>query len=161
MFALLFLLFLGMPVLEIWVILQVGGAIGAGWTVLLLLGDSIVGAWLMRSQGRIVWRRFTTALAEGGVPAREVVDGALVVFGGALQLTPGFVTDGIGLLCVLPPSRAVIRRALAARIQRRGAIRLAGWATGRPRGGGAGRPAPSYDVEGSASEAREEDRHLP
>jgi UPF0716 protein FxsA len=117
----LFVLFLAVPILEIYVIIQVGEAIGALPTVGLLLADSLVGAALMRAQGRAVWRRFRLALAEGRVPGREVLDGALVLLGGALQLAPGFVTDVFGLLLVLPPSRAVVRRTLVRRLARRGA----------------------------------------
>jgi UPF0716 protein FxsA len=147
---LLFLLFLAVPILEIWVIIQVGQAIGALPTIALLVADSIFGAWLMRSQGRIVWRRFNEALAAGRVPAREVLDGALVIFGGALQLAPGFVTDVFGLLLVLPPTRAIVRRILVRRFTPPGARRIA-WAVRRagaaPRTG-----AQPGDVEGTATE---------
>ena len=70
----------------------------------------MLGSMLMRSQGRAAWRRFNEALAGGRVPAREVADGVLVIFGGALLLTPGFITDIFGLLFLLPPTRALIRR---------------------------------------------------
>jgi UPF0716 protein FxsA len=146
---LLFLLFLAVPILELWVIIQVGEAIGVLPTIALLILDSIVGAWLMRSQGRLVWRRFTGALAEGRVPAREVLDGALVIFGGALQLAPGFVTDGVGLFLVLPPTRGLVRRALIRRVTRHGAVRLAGWGAGSPP---SRRPDPHHDVDGTATE---------
>jgi UPF0716 protein FxsA len=149
---LLFLLFIAVPILEIWVILQVGEAIGVLPTIALLIADSVIGAWLMRSQGRIVWRRFNEALAAGRVPAREVLDGTLVIFGGALQLAPGFVTDALGLFLVLPPTRAIVRRILVRRLTPPGARRIA-WAVRRtgtappprtPRGPG--------DVEGTATE---------
>ena len=74
-FLLLLILFVGVPILEIYVIIQVGQAIGALWTIVLLIADSILGSLLMRSQGRAAWRRFQLALSEGRVPAREVVDG--------------------------------------------------------------------------------------
>lgn len=166
MLGLLFVLFIAMPILEIWVIIQVGEAIGALPTVALLIFDSILGAWLMRSQGRLVWRRFTLALSEGRAPAREVLDGALVILGGALQLAPGFVTDGFGLVLVLPPTRALVRGMLVRRLARRGAMRLGVWAAARGpagRGGGRGTARP-YDVDGTAQEADEpgsEPRRLP
>lgn len=119
-----FLLFVGMPILEIYVIIQVGQEIGAGWTIALLVVDSLIGAFLMRSQGRLVWRRFVAALEEGRPPAREVLDGALVIVGGALGLAPGFVTDALGLALIAPPTRAIVRRALVRRLARRGAVRL-------------------------------------
>ena len=121
---LLFVLFVAMPILEIFVILQVGEAIGVLPTVALLIADSLIGAFLMRSQGRLVWRRFTAALEAGRPPAREVLEGALVIVGGALGLAPGFVTDAFGLFLIAPPTRAVVRRALVRRLTRRGAMRL-------------------------------------
>jgi UPF0716 protein FxsA len=152
---LFFVLFVGMPILEIYVIIQVGEAIGVLPTIALLIVDSLVGAWLMRSQGRIVWRRFTEALAQGRPPAREVLDGALVIVGGALGLAPGFVTDAIGLFLIAPPTRAIVRRALVARLARRGAMRVGMWA--RPP---APRPRDDYDIEGTAHEDPI-DRRLP
>ena len=107
---LLVALFIVVPIAELAVIIQVGEAIGVWWTIALLIADSILGSLLMRSQGRAAWRRFNEALQSGRAPAREVADGVLVIFGGALLLTPGFLTDIFGLLFLLPPTRAVIRR---------------------------------------------------
>ncbi len=101
---LLFLAFLVVPLVELYVLIQVGQAIGALPTIVILLADSLIGAMLMRSQSRAAWQRFLTASRSGKVPAREVVDGALVIFGGALLLTPGFVTDILGVLLLLPPT---------------------------------------------------------
>lgn len=108
--VLLFILFLAVPLVELYAIIQVGQAIGALPTIGLLLLSSLVGAALMRSQGRAVWRRFRTTLAAGRPPAVETVDGVLVIMGGALLLTPGFITDLFGILLLAPPSRAAIRR---------------------------------------------------
>jgi UPF0716 protein FxsA len=115
----LFLLFIVVPLVELYVIIQVGQAIGVLPTIGLLLLDSIIGAALLRSQGRAAWERFQRALAGGRPPAREAADGALVILGGALLLSPGFVTDLFGLLLLLPPTRALIRRALARNAQSR------------------------------------------
>lgn len=109
MFLLLILLFIVLPIAEIFVIIQVGGAIGPWWTILLLIVDSIVGAWLLRWQGRTVWLRFQEALANRTMPHREILDGVLVIVGGAFLLTPGFISDIFGLILLIPPSRAVIR----------------------------------------------------
>jgi UPF0716 protein FxsA len=161
MFPLLFILFIGVPILEIYVIIQVGEAIGVLPTIALLILDSIIGTWLMRSQGRLAWQRFTAALAEGRPPAREVLDGALVIVGGALQLAPGFVTDVFGFLLIAPPTRAIARRALVRRLARRGAMRVGLWAAGRPPGDRRPSPRPpEYDVEGTAREDPEH-RRLP
>jgi UPF0716 protein FxsA len=135
-------LFIALPLVELYVILKVGDAIGAVWTILLLAADSVLGSLLLRAQGRSVWRRFNDALAEGKMPHREVIDGVLVIFGGAFLITPGFVTDFVGLLLLLPPTRTLIRRNVVRRLGRRVTV---GVAT-RP----AGRPRRDYDVEGTA-----------
>jgi UPF0716 protein FxsA len=114
---LLFLLFIVVPVIELYVIIQVGQAIGALWTVVLLLFVSVVGAWLVKREGLKAWRRFRTALDQARLPTVEVVDGALVLFGGALLLTPGFISDILGLLLIAPPSRAVLNRLVRSRIR--------------------------------------------
>jgi UPF0716 protein FxsA len=166
MLPLLLVLFIVVPIVELYVIIQVGQAIGTLPTIALLIADSILGSVLMRSQGRAAWRRFNTALAEHRIPHREVIDGALVIFGGALLLTPGFVTDILGAALLLPPTRAIIRGVLARRLLPRLAVRAVG---GAPRGGppfgpggpGAGGPGPGPavrrggtgdDVEGTATE---------
>jgi UPF0716 protein FxsA len=136
---LLFLLFIVVPIAEIYVIIQVGQAIGALWTILLLIADSIIGARLLSWQGGRAWARFQEAIAAGRVPHREVLDGALIIAGGAFLLTPGFITDIVGLVLLVPPSRALIRRALTRAIVRRRLrfLRVVSWGPGGPR-----RPAP-------------------
>jgi UPF0716 protein FxsA len=115
----LVLLFIVVPIAELAVVIQVGQQIGVLWTVAILVVDSILGSVLMRAQGRTAWRRFNEAIAAGKVPAREVLDGALVVFGGLLLLTPGFITDFLGLLLLIPPTRALVRGILARRLTHR------------------------------------------
>jgi UPF0716 protein FxsA len=107
------------PLVEVYVLVQVGQSIGALPTVALLVVMSLLGAWLLKREGRRTWTAFRAALGTGRVPAQEVADGALVVFGGALLLTPGFATDVVGLLCVLPGSRAVLRRVLSGFVAKR------------------------------------------
>src|SRR5215218_7074816 len=104
MIPLLFVLFILVPIAEIYVIIQVGQAIGALWTILLLIADSIIGARLLSWQGRRAWQRFQEALAAGRVPHSEVIDGVLIVVGGAFLLTPGFITDLLGLVLLVPPT---------------------------------------------------------
>jgi UPF0716 protein FxsA len=159
-FLLLLALFVVVPIVEIYVIIQVGQAIGALWTIVLLIADSILGTLLMKSQGRAAWRRFQQALAEGRMPAREVLDGVLVIFGGAFLVTPGFCSDIVGALLLLPPTRAVIRRVLI----RRFTFRLLRDAPSprRPGAGGRRRAEPDdseFDVEGTATEI--DPRRLP
>lgn len=119
---------IGIPFLEIYVILQVGHALGALTTVALLLATSMAGAWLLRHQGSRAWHAFTTALAERRPPHREVIDGTLVLLGGLLMLFPGFVTDLLGLLCLFPPTRSLTRHILltttARRVTTAGVIRV-------------------------------------
>ncbi len=108
----LLLLFVVVPIAEIYVLVQVGQALGALPTIGLLLLAAVLGTWLLRREGRRAWQALQTALAERRVPTREVADGALVIVGGAFLLTPGFLTDAVGLACVLPPTRALLRRGL-------------------------------------------------
>ena len=137
-------LFIAVPIAEIYVIIQVGEAIGAIPTILILVADSVIGSMLWRSQGRRVWARFRQTVERGGMPHREVIDGVLVVFGGAFLITPGFISDVVGILLLLPPTRAVIRRLLIRRLGKR--IQLRTPPPGRRRG------PPDYDVEGTATE---------
>ena len=120
------LLFIVVPIAELAVVIQVGQQIGVLWTVALLVADSILGSVLMRSQGRTAWRRFNEAVAAGQVPAREVLDGALVIFGGLLLLTPGFITDFLGILLLIPPTRALVRAVLARRLTHRMVASMSG-----------------------------------
>ena len=116
---LLFLAFLIIPIVEIYVIIQVGQVIGAWWTVLLLIADSIFGSWLLKREGVRSWQALQTTLAEGRLPAKELADAALIVFGGTLMISPGFVTDIFGLLAILPFTRPIARRLLTAFVARR------------------------------------------
>lgn len=116
---LLLLLLLVTLVLELFVLVQVVGALGLGWTVLLMAASAIVGAILVRREGARAWRSLTAALAAGRLPTRELADGALVLVGGLLLLLPGFVTDLLGLLIVIPGTRSVARVALMAVAGRR------------------------------------------
>jgi UPF0716 protein FxsA len=144
-FPLLVLLFIVVPIAELVVIIQVGQLIGVWWTVALLLADAVLGSMLARSQGRAAWRRLNAALQEGRMPAREVLDGALVLFGGALLLTPGFLSDILGAALLFPPSRTLVRAALVRRFGRRMMASVVGGPP--PRGGPA---QPHADVEGTA-----------
>lgn len=109
---LLALLFFGVPLLEIYVLVQVGQVVGPWWTILLLVLAGALGAWLVRREGSRAFRAFTAALSAGRVPAREIADGLLVLTGGILMLTPGFLTDLVGIVLILPFTRPVFRRLL-------------------------------------------------
>src|SRR6185503_6687862 len=156
----LVLLFVVVPIAELFVIIQVGEAIGVLPTIALLIADSILGSVLMKAQGRTAWRRFNAAVAEGRIPHREVLDGALVIFGGALLLTPGFISDILGILLLLPPTRALVRALVARRLLPRLVVSRFGDPSAAMRGGPAAgaRPRPARsraadgDVEGTATE---------
>jgi UPF0716 protein FxsA len=138
--------FILLPLAELYVILEVVGP-WLNWygTIALLLADSVIGTLLFRSQGRAVWGRFNEVLARGEMPHREVLDGVLIVFGGAFLITPGFITDIVGALLLIPPTRAIIRRRVARRLGRRVAVGV----TREP-----------YDVDGTATEYDSPSRRL-
>ena len=107
-----------LPIVEIAVIVAVGEVIGGWWTFLLILATSALGAWIIRREGGKAWRALDQAVRSGRMPARELADGAVVLAGGTLLLVPGFVTDVVGLLLVLPVTRPVARRLLEVVISR-------------------------------------------
>ena len=144
---LLVALFIVVPSAELYVIFQVGRVIGTLPTIGILVAGSILGSLMLRSQGRAAWRRFNDALAERRAPAREVLDGGLIIFGGALLLTPGFITDVLGLVLLIPPTRAVMRRMLVGVFARRFMLVALGGRAVRRRAG-----RRDYDVDGTAAE---------
>ena len=107
------------PIIEIYVIIQVGQVIGAVWTIVLLIADSIFGSWLIKHEGRRAWEALTATIDSGRMPARELADGALILVGGTLMISPGFVTDIAGILLILPFTRPVARRILTRVVTRR------------------------------------------
>ena len=138
--------FVGLPLLEIYVLIQVGQVIGAWWTIGLLLADGLLGGYLIKHEGLHAWRALQEALTAHRMPARELADAALVLVGGTLLLTPGFVTDAVGFFCVFPLTRPLARRALTAFVVRRfagGGTRGSGSRT--TRGAGQARQSPGPD----------------
>ncbi len=133
--------FLVVPIVEIAVMIQVGQLIGVLPTVVLLLVESAFGAWLVKREGTRSWRALTGAIRSGHLPGRELTDAALVLVGGTLLLTPGFVTDVVGFLVVLPPTRPPARRLLQTYVARRATARA-----GRPAGDPSGRTPASGSV---------------
>ena len=165
MALLLVLLFIVLPIAEIYVIIKVGEAIGVLPTIALLILDGFLGAALLRHQGRAAWRRFNEALTAGKVPAREAFDGAMVIVGGAFLLAPGFITDVIGLLLLIPLTRSMFRGIATKLAVGRAAfaVRTVKWGskaheTYRGRSTG---PQRGYDYEGSAREVPDHERELP
>jgi UPF0716 protein FxsA len=134
---------------EIFVLIKVAEAIGVVYAILLLVLSWPVGTWALRSQGRAAWRRLSAAVAAGRSPGREVLDGALVLIGGLLLIIPGFISDVLGLLALLPPTRALLRRPLARNLQSRfvvGATRFT-------------RTTTPYDVDSTATDLDQPQLH--
>lgn len=169
----LIILFIVVPILELYVIIQVGQLIGVVPTLVLLLADALLGSMLLKHEGRGAWRRFNQALAERRFPGREVADGALIIVGGTLLLTPGFITDVFGLFLLLPPTRALARRLLkrltlgrfaVVSVGRGGPGGFGGFGAppgaGRPPGGSS-RAGRDYDFEGTAEEVPSQDEAEP
>jgi UPF0716 protein FxsA len=115
----LVLLFILVPIAELYVIIQVGHVLGVLNTLVLLIAVSLFGAWLMKREGLGTLRRAQRQIDAGVVPGDEIVDGALIILGGALMLTPGFLTDIVGILLLLPPVRAGLRAYVRGRVTRR------------------------------------------
>jgi len=147
--AILVALFIVVPIVELYVIIQIGSLIGVWPTIALLLADAVLGSLLLRHQGRGAWRRFNAALAERRFPGREVADGLLIAVGGTLLLTPGFVTDILGAIFLIPPTRALVRRLLRGYMGKRFAVAAVGGLGGATRNERAGR---TYDFDATAEE---------
>ena len=131
----LFLLFILVPLLEIYLFIRIGGVIGAMPTVLLVVLTAIIGVRMLRVQGMNAWGRFHDAMARGESPAFEMLEGVILLFGGALLLTPGFFTDAVGFLCLLRTTRTRIVQYLVARA---GVPGLRGFVLRRRRGAAPG-----------------------
>jgi UPF0716 protein FxsA len=160
MVPILVIAFILVPLAELAVLIAVGDWIGLVPTLILLLVVSVAGAWLAKREGVAAWRRLQVALADGRMPTVEATDGALILLAGALLLTPGFLSDVLGILLLLPPTRAVARRLLPRlaerRLRRRGVRRVVVDGTARPAGSTrvtwgpaevADRPSPPADRE--------------
>ena len=161
----LVLLFIVVPIAELYVIIQVGEAIGVLPTLALLLADALLGSLLLRHQGRGAWRRFNAALGERRFPGREVADGLMIAIGGTLLLAPGFITDIFGLILLIPPTRAIVRGLLKRFTVGRFLVvgMPGGGQFGAPRGPGAPGPSRDYDFDVTAEEVpvNGDDRQLP
>ena len=136
MFIVLLLALLCVPLLELYVIIQVADGVGTGQTILLLIVVSVVGAWMVRRSGLGVLNQIRARLSRGELPAGELVDGMLILVAGALMLTPGFLTDAVGLLLLFPPTRLVVRSLLMRHFTKK--ITVGGWSAGPGGRGGFG-----------------------
>ena len=126
------LAFLVVPFVELFLLIQVGQVVGVWWTIALVVAISVLGSWLVKREGWAAWRRITTRVQGGEVPGDALVDGGLILFAGALLLTPGFLTDVMALLLLFPPTRVVARRVALKRLVARATF------VRQPPGGGSG-----------------------
>ena len=136
------LLLIGWFLAEVFVAIKVADAIGVLETVLLVILAWPVGAWALRTQGGAAWRRLSAAVSAGRSPGSEVLDGALILLGGLLLITPGFISDVLGICALLPPTRALLRRRLARHLHSRVVVGMARFGSGTP----------PYDVDSTATD---------
>lgn len=143
--------FIGIPLAEIAIFIEVGGAIGVWATVALVVATAILGTTLLRIQGLATLARARAQFEAQTMPVRELFDGACLLFAGALLLTPGFITDAVGFLLLVPPLRETLRRRIWAAMQRRGAVHVDAHVEGHVMGGvhpdEPGRSPPIIDAE--------------
>lgn len=160
---LLITLLILVPIIELAVIIQIGSMIGLWWTIALLIGDSLLGAWLLMREGSRSWLRFRQAISDGKIPAQETADGGLIISGGALLLTPGFLTDFVGLLLLFKPTRDRIRCWALPRLIKAAATSATGpslgwtlrgaiWGSRAAKNNNKHRSADAYDIDGTATE---------
>jgi len=155
----LFVALIVVPAIELAVMVQVASMIGVLPTVALVLASCVAGAWLVKVEGLGVLRRMQAQVADGQVPADEVVDGVMILGGGLLMVLPGFITSGLGLLLLVPPVRALLRPVVVARAARRaerGRARFAAHVGPTVFGGGSS-PSPGSSFTGPVYDA---DAHL-
>jgi len=136
----LLVLFVAVPLVEIYLMIQVGQVIGAWTTILLLIADSVLGGYLIKREGSRAWQSLRAALQSHKMPARELADGALILVGGTLLLTPGFLTDAVGFFLILPFTRPLARRLLTEFITKK--------FLGGPPAGTQQRPGPGSVIQG-------------
>ena len=117
MFLRLLVLFTLVPLAELYLLLQVGSALGVGLTILLVVGTGVVGAYLARLEGWRTLRQMQENLHNGIAPTGELIDGALILGAGLLLITPGIVTDTVGFSLLLPPTRSALKRAIRRRLE--------------------------------------------
>ena len=169
MFLVMLLLFVVVPLAELWAIIAVSDVIGGWPTIGLLLFDSLLGAWLLKRQGRGVLAKVDARLRANDLPTDELVDGVLILFAGALMLTPGFITDAAGFILLLPFTRAPLRKALKRRFTVRMGRGFQFVSTGTPGGFGTsfrggspfGPNTPSAGGQVWEAEVVEDDQELP
>ena len=163
MFPIIFFLFIAMPILEIFLLIQVGSAIGALATIAIVIFTAVLGTWMLRAQGLSTLAKAQNRLSGGEVPAFEMMEGLALGVGGALLLTPGFVTDAIGFACLIPFTRKLLVHGLSKRVKVGAmaggfsASATAGTSGSQSPHGGPARSKPEIDGDVIEGEYRRED----
>ncbi|MCZ6803229.1 MAG: FxsA family protein [Proteobacteria bacterium] len=112
MFKILFILFLTIPLIEIMILIEIGRIVGAGYTIILVIGTAALGAALLRNQGLSTLAKVQSNMNQGNLPATEMIEGLMLLIAGALLLTPGFFTDIFGFLVLIPALRQRIAQTI-------------------------------------------------
>lgn len=113
----LLLLFIAIPMIEIALFIQVGGVIGLGWTLAIVLLTAVIGSWMVRTQGSLALQQLQQSFHALSDPTEPLAHGAMILFSGALLLTPGFFTDAVGFALLIPPVRSWVFRKLSERVR--------------------------------------------
>ena len=150
MFRSIFLLFLLVPLIEIYFLIEVGDEIGAGWTIFLVVATAVIGVGLLRMQGLSTMQRAQSTLAQGQVPALAMMEGLVLLVCGGLLLTPGFFTDAIGFVLLTPPIRQALIKRVMANSQ---------FSRHNPASGSSRQQRDDHIIEGEVVD-NDEDRHL-
>jgi UPF0716 protein FxsA len=153
----LLLLFIAVPLIEIVLFIQLGSVLDLGWILLSVVLTAVLGSWLVRRQGRGVLRNLQSSFNELNDPTEPLAHGAMILFSGALLLTPGFFTDAVGFLLLIPKVREAMFRWIRSRVKVQGAASMSGFSTAAR--GPQARPAPRDDViDGDFTEVESEPR---
>jgi UPF0716 protein FxsA len=154
----LLIAFIAVPLIEITLFIQVGGLIGLGWTLAIVLATAVIGTWLVRSQGALALSQVRSSFNELRDPTEPLVHGAMILFSGALLLTPGFFTDALGFALLVPGIRSAVYRAIRARVSVQSFGTPGGPSPHGPGSGPARSPIRGDVIEGEYHEVREPER---
>jgi UPF0716 protein FxsA len=152
----LFLAFIAVPLIEIALFIQIGGAIGLGWTLAIVVVTALIGTSLMRRQGAMALGQIKSSLSEVRDPTEPLVNGAMILFAGALLLTPGFFTDALGFALLVPGIRTVVFQAMRSRVSVSGSVNFSGGFTNAPKQ--PHRPMQGDVIDGEYHELSDEDK---
>lgn len=159
MFRALFLLFIAMPIIEIFLLIKIGSSIGALLTIAIVIVTAVLGTWMLRAQGLSTLNKARSRISGGQVPAFEMMEGMALGIGGALLLTPGFVTDAIGFACLIPFTRRLMVQALSKRVSV-GSV-VGGFAASASSGHGQGTAGQNQSPFGRATSGQSKPQHKP